>query len=273
MKLSIYTAAHRNDIFFKWCADSIIHQNYDDWEWIILDNSPKRDLNLMLHDCYGKIDERIKVYNEVTGKKEIGFLKATAMELCTGKYLIELDSDNILHEGALLKVFETILKNPQADFIYSDYIEAWFDAEGIFKGHSLADPDTGIDKMKWNGQDGVVVKGNQFLTVNALSKGIFPMGLRIYRKDFSSLVGGVDKTIPVMEDFDHILKIVAYNGHIIRLSNVCVINIHHTENSQMKRSTQYYNDAIHQTFEKYASLLERRKEERNLVELRYIPLL
>lgn len=119
MKISVFTPSHDT----RWLGDayrSLLVQDYDDWEWVILLNG-KRQLPV---DPEIARDRRVRLVNG-PDHPNIGLLKLNACNYCQGDAFLELDHDDLLVPRTLGKVVRAIEEG--AGFVYSDV--AVFDDE------------------------------------------------------------------------------------------------------------------------------------------------
>src|SRR5690625_4779709 len=94
-------------------------QTYNNWEWVIWDDS-KDDETWKRLEKLASADMRIRIY-KAPHNGFIGEMKRRSGSLCRGRWIVELDHDDIISND----LFETILKvdaeYPNAGFIYSDF--------------------------------------------------------------------------------------------------------------------------------------------------------
>ena len=74
--------------------DSILNQTFSDFEFIIINDNPERELNCKVLNDYQKQDERIVV---VENEYNIGLTKSLnkGLEIAKGKYIARMDADDI----------------------------------------------------------------------------------------------------------------------------------------------------------------------------------
>ena len=98
---------------------SVKAQVYTNWELCIVDDgSDQKELTEILTKS-AKIDDRIK-YKYSEENEHISLASNKAVELSTGEYICFLDHDDELRPHSLLVLAETINKNRDVKFIYSD---------------------------------------------------------------------------------------------------------------------------------------------------------
>lgn len=103
---------------------SLLSQTYDNWEWIIWDDSPTNEV-----DTYESIkslaakDDRIRVYRAPQHSGFIGEMKEVAGSMARGKWIVEFDHDDIIVPQLFQWLLQIDKKYPKAEYVYSDCIE------------------------------------------------------------------------------------------------------------------------------------------------------
>lgn len=132
--ISIVTAAHRVLPWYNLRLISVCAQEYDDWEWIIFDNSPNGEVSKYVDEFFYGMQgthylwckNKIKCYhdpmNDVTlSKGRIGMCKNMAAKLSSCKmdeFLLFLDSDDFLYPNLLQDAHEAFLQNPKSEGLF-----------------------------------------------------------------------------------------------------------------------------------------------------------
>lgn len=99
MKFSICIPNYNYGNYIGETIDSVLNQDYDDFEIIIVDNK-STDNSWEVIQSYKNKDNRIKTYQNPTNLGFAGNLEK-ASSLASGEYQILLSSDDIINEGAL----------------------------------------------------------------------------------------------------------------------------------------------------------------------------
>ncbi|MCL1989204.1 MAG: glycosyltransferase [Firmicutes bacterium] len=101
--ISVIMAVYNTEMTLKKAVQSILSQNFDDWE-LLLVNDGSTDSCPQIIDDYVKSDNRIRVFH----KENEGAYSCfnVAIEKATGKYITFLDSDDTLELDALKIVAE-----------------------------------------------------------------------------------------------------------------------------------------------------------------------
>ncbi|MEG2309860.1 glycosyltransferase family 2 protein [Chryseobacterium sp.] len=117
MKFSILIANYNNGKYFKDCYNSIISQNYDDWEAIIVDDNSTDDSVSVIKDLI-KNDLRFSFF-KMDQNKGCGAAKRKCAELATGEILAFLDPDDAITPDALQVTVDEYLKHKNIIATYS----------------------------------------------------------------------------------------------------------------------------------------------------------
>lgn len=117
MKFSILIANYNNGHFFEQCYQSIVSQEYQNWEAVILDDASLDDSIAVIKNITGS-DERFKIYKN-NENKGVGFTKRKLIELATGEICGYLDPDDALLPAALQSAIDVFKKNSSAVLTYS----------------------------------------------------------------------------------------------------------------------------------------------------------
>ncbi|WP_415325238.1 glycosyltransferase family 2 protein [Chryseobacterium sp. MMS23-Vi53] len=117
MKFSILIANYNNGKFFKDCYDSIIAQEYKNWEVVIIDDRSTDNSVEIIKEIIEN-DERFKLY-ENDANYGVGVTKAKLIEDATGDICGYLDPDDIIKPNALKSAVEVLEKRKDVVLTYS----------------------------------------------------------------------------------------------------------------------------------------------------------
>ncbi len=98
MLISIVMAVYNNEMYFPLAVKSIIEQDYDQWELIIIDDG-STDQTPIIADRMAESDSRITVVHQKNQWIYASFNKG--IELAKGDYIYILNSDDKLRQGSL----------------------------------------------------------------------------------------------------------------------------------------------------------------------------
>jgi glycosyltransferase involved in cell wall biosynthesis len=114
-KISIITPSYNQGEYIEETIQSVISQEYPNYEYIVIDGGSKDNTVEILTQYYDKIDfwisEADKGQSEAINK---GLQKAK------GEILAYLNSDDVYTKYTLEKVADYFIKNPDVDMIYGD---------------------------------------------------------------------------------------------------------------------------------------------------------
>ncbi|MEI5991351.1 glycosyl transferase, group 2 family protein [Enterococcus termitis] len=168
----------------KWlrrCIDSILIQDYANWELCMADDASTDPKVKELLTDYSHSDERIKVvFRPENG--HISEATNSALALATGEFVALLDNDDELPRIAFYEVVKALNENPELDLIYSD--EDKIDMEG-----NRSDPSF---KPDWS--------PDLLLGTNYISH------LGVYRRPILEEIGGFRKGYEGSQDYDLVLR-------------------------------------------------------------------
>lgn len=117
LKFSIIIAFYNQERVFKETLDSILSQDENSFEVIIVNDGSSNEAIIWLENLV-KGNSKVKVYSQQnTGP---GSARNKGIELANGDYVIFLDGDDLMNKGCLSS-FKTIISNhPTNDIIISD---------------------------------------------------------------------------------------------------------------------------------------------------------
>lgn len=114
IRFSIIVPVYNTGELLKRCVDSILAQNYDDFEIILVDDGSK-DCGGEICDAYSASDKRIKTIHKTNAG--LGMARNTGIDNATGDYVCFVDSDDYLREN-LLKTLSTVISADNYDAIF-----------------------------------------------------------------------------------------------------------------------------------------------------------
>lgn len=113
--VSVIVTAYNLDQYLPACLDSVISQDYDDWECIVVeDNSPDRCKEIA--DVYARRDNRIKVIHN-SENQYLSEARNIGIRNSSGKYIIPLDADDELGDHALSLLAHSLDQNSEIDIV------------------------------------------------------------------------------------------------------------------------------------------------------------
>jgi O-antigen biosynthesis protein len=259
MKFSIITPEHdRNNIpFLLELYDSILHQTYVDWEWVLYlnNNCSYSDLPSMVTD-----NPRVSIYSTQDGIKDVGYIKNKAFHLGTGDILVEADHDDILTPDCLYKLHEAFL-DPNVGFAYSD--NAVLHHDNAFVPY---DPQFGWSYRTFDW------KGKQLIAMNSFPPSAQALGyiwyapdhVRAWRKDVYTRIGGHNPELSICDD--HELMIRTYlNTKMYHIPEVLYIYRVTGNNTWLERNEAIQQKTVELFDQNIRALAEKDARDRGLL--------
>lgn len=119
-KISIIVPIYNAEIYLRRCIDSILSQNFQDFEILLIDDgSPDKSGNIC--DEYATKDNRIRVFHKENGG--VSSARQYGINNAKGEYTIHIDPDDWVESNMLYDLYEKS-KKEDADIVICDfYIE------------------------------------------------------------------------------------------------------------------------------------------------------
>ena len=217
-KFSIFTPTYNTGERIYRTYESLKKQTLDDWEWVIVDDSPNDETWNILQEI-SKKDFRVKVHKIYPlSEGNIGLVKHRAASLCLGEWLVELDHDDTLISTCLQELYNASLKYPNTGFMYSDVCELYEDGEmktydHDYSGNWYARPDNNFD-FGYAGHTYVEADGKTYINhhypdINPLSIRFnisMPNHVRVWKKEVYDKIGGHNVNTPIADDYELIVR-------------------------------------------------------------------
>ena len=125
MTISIIIQVFNTEEYLPICLDSILSQNFMDFEILLVDDGSK-DGSGALCDAYAAKDSRVRVLHKENGG--VSSARNLALAQAQGDWICFVDSDDRLVQDGLKVLAEGI--SDQVDLVMADYIEATLPLEG-----------------------------------------------------------------------------------------------------------------------------------------------
>ena len=121
MKFSILIANYNNGKFFETCYQSIIAQQYENWEAVILDDA-STDNSLEIISELIKDDSRFKIFKNEKNSG-VGITKSKLIDLSTGEICGFVDPDDAVTPHALQSAVDVFRKDENTVLTYSSFMK------------------------------------------------------------------------------------------------------------------------------------------------------
>lgn len=204
-KLSVIIPAYNVEAFLPQCLDSIFSQDYSDFEVICVnDGSTDRTLNLL--EEYAAEQPKLRVFSQQN--KGMSAARNHGLEMAEGEYVMFVDSDDWLCNGALDKLV-TVLKG-------EDVV--------CFNAKKFIEQTGEYQENKLPADDGVVTGWEYFNKNRLTSTAIHFVCIwqRAYRRSFLESQGlRFEETVKRAED-DLFTTMVMYHAQTVKAVDECM---------------------------------------------------
>lgn len=108
VKLSIIIPVYNEQLYIEKCVESILSQNYDDYEIIIVDNNSVDDTYQICMNLKAK-NSLIRLFQ--TEKKGVSYARNLGLDNACGQYIMFVDGDDLLMENSIDILMKSLEKN------------------------------------------------------------------------------------------------------------------------------------------------------------------
>lgn len=115
-RFSICVSVYNGDRFLRGCLDSVLEQSFSDYELIVVDDASADGTADILAD-YAKKDDRITVISK-RQNEGLHLGHRTAVEACSGEYILFLDADDEFEAGMLDNIDCVLREEQSADMLH-----------------------------------------------------------------------------------------------------------------------------------------------------------
>ncbi|MEG3631418.1 bifunctional glycosyltransferase/CDP-glycerol:glycerophosphate glycerophosphotransferase [Streptomyces poriticola] len=124
-KLSLVVPVYKVQGYLHECLDSILGQDYTDFEIVAVDDCSPDGSGAILDD-YAARDARMHVIH-LTENVGLGRARNAGLEKARGEYVLFLDSDDTLSDGALAAISEQLAAASDPEILVYDYARTYWD--------------------------------------------------------------------------------------------------------------------------------------------------
>lgn len=228
-KFSIFTSCYNSYEKILRAYEGVKSQKLKDWEWVIMDDSPD-DKHFEYIKKIFQNDKRVRLYKRACNSGNIGNVKNETIGLCRGKYIIELDHDDVILPDCLIDAFKVFEKDEEVGFIYMHSTNIGEDYSNFSYGDFICKGYGGYITQKVNGH-----WFNVYLTPNinniTLSHLVCcPNHPRIWRRKTLMELGSFNEMLPICDDYEIILK-SCINTKVVKIDKLAYIQFLNNNNN------------------------------------------
>lgn len=192
-QISVIVPFYNDEKYIEQTVNCILNQTYPYFELLIIDDGSKEEKSLKKLEEIEKLDNRIKIFHKenegLAATRDYGAAKAS---VCT-KYLMFLDSDDLIEKTYLECGYWTLETNKEASWAYSDSLgfdsdtytwNMWFDSEKMKKTNDLVSAaiirKTAFNEVKGYELREKAVNEDWNFWLKLIAKGKYPVHMSYY---------------------------------------------------------------------------------------------
>jgi glycosyltransferase involved in cell wall biosynthesis len=217
-KFSVFTTCYKSYEKIHRAYEGMKSQLLRDWEWVLLDDSPEDEHFNFLRKM-AKKDMRIRLYKRDCNSGNIGNVKNEAVGLCRGKYVLELDHDDIILPSLLKDAYNVFESDEEIGFVYGDFANVYENWGNFHYGGCFGKGYCGYYRQKINGRWLYVVSCPGINNITSSHLVCLPNHPRMWRRKTLMNLGNYSEFLPICDDFEILLKTVC-NTKIAKLHKI-----------------------------------------------------
>ena len=242
---------------------SLLRQTYDNWEWVLINDSSDGGKTLKIAEGIAAQDPRVRVYDfrEKSGGI-IGEVKYRGNVLSRGYILAELDHDDILTPNAAMDLHKAAQKHPECGFFYTDCTEWTEEGESLRYGPGFAFSYGNYRSEEYEGRDIWVCNQHDINPKTIRHIVGVPNHIRAWRRETYFEIGGHNRGLAIADDYELVVRTFLHTK-MCRIPKLCYIqyiynneggqNTHNLARADIQRRVKtimyYYNEQIKARFD------------------------
>lgn len=119
IKVSIIVPVYNVEKYLRQCLDSILNQNFDSYEIIIVNDGSTDKSNIIIEE-YQSLYKNIKVLYKSNGG--LSSARNAGLEVAIGKYVVFIDSDDIIGKDFILDLYKEAEKY-ELDVVFGSHVK------------------------------------------------------------------------------------------------------------------------------------------------------
>jgi glycosyltransferase involved in cell wall biosynthesis len=261
MKFSIITPEHDpgNIPFLLELYESILTQNYRNWEWVLYLNN-KCTVEHIPNSI--KSHPQVKIFRQDDDNKNIGYIKNRAFNLGTGDVLVEVDHDDMITPDCLEELAKAYA-DPTVGFAYSN--DAILHMKDEFVPYNSAYGWT-HKKFEWKGKE---LFSMDSFPPSSQSLGYIwyaPDHVRSWRKEVYQELGGHNVELSICDDHELMLRTYLHT-RMYHINKVLYVYRITGDNTWLERNAAIQTKTVELFNEHARSLAERDADIRGLLKI------
>ena len=260
--VSVFTPTFRTGERAHRAYRSLQRQTYQDWEWVIIDDSDDDGATFQILRDIALGDARMSIYSSHRRSGKIGEVKRRACALSQGTILVELDHDDELTPNALADIVAAFAENADAGFVYSDWaLIAEDSGMPLSYGDQWAFGHGSYRREDYDGHQLIVANAPPLNAETIRHIVGMPNHVRAWRSDVYWQIGGHNPDLHVADDYELLLR-TFLQTRMVHLPKLCYIqylkdgsNAQDVRRGEIQRLVRclrdHYNRQIHERLEEF----------------------
>ena len=225
--VSIIIPLYNRIALFPETVASVLKQTYTDWEAVIIDDG-STDGSYEYALQLSAEDNRFKVIKNVADKKGASSARNTGLQIASNKYIIFLDSDDLLAPLCLQQRIKTMENNASLDF-------AVFNQETFFS-------DKKNDNKIFNSYP--IKKEDSFLKMFLRNENPWTVTCPVWKKDVLADLNGFDEELIYMEDPDLHVRAMLQGNKFEVYKDMPVDTYYRIGNMDSNKENVFYKNSV-----------------------------
>jgi len=226
---SIFTTCYNSYEKIKRAHKSIIEQAMNNWEWVILDDSPDDNHFTFLKELF-QDNPKIRLYKRDKNSGNIGNVKNEVIGLCRGKYVLEMDHDDEILPYTLSDTVKVFEENPDVGFVYMDFINIYENGDNYHWGNYIGKGYAGYYCQKFRDRWAYVYISPNINNISISSLTSLPNHPRMWKRDVLYQLGSYSEFLPICDDLEILLR-TAVNTKMAKIANIGYIQYMNENNN------------------------------------------
>ncbi|MFY0687765.1 MAG: glycosyltransferase family 2 protein [Cyclobacteriaceae bacterium] len=187
--VSVIIPLFNRERLVKECLDSLSHQVYKDFEVIVVDDGSD-DKSIEVVKSISQVDKRIQLFKRNRLPKGAPTCRNMGIDLAIGKYIIFLDSDDLLHSDCLFNRVQEFENDDQYDFL-------------VFPA-SIFEQSVEDSGLRWN------VENNEDYLIRFLKRdAVWQTMMPIYKRSYLQTIDGFQEGLTFRQDYEfHVQQLI-----------------------------------------------------------------
>jgi glycosyltransferase involved in cell wall biosynthesis len=237
--------------------ESLKKQTYNNWEWVVYDDSDDDGETFNLLRSISDLDYRVKPFKGIRRSGRIGQVKKNGFGLASGDFLCELDHDDALTDNCLELLVKTFQRYPEVGMAYTDCCE-FFESDGtcVNYGDDFAFGYGSYRKEIYKNKEYLVTNYPRLNQKTVRHIVGVPNHVRCWRATTYKEIGGHNPNLHEVDDYELIVRTFLHSriSHIPKFGYIQYVNTDHSNITDKRRPEiqrlvkmvkEYYDVKIH----------------------------